>query len=273
MAREEDIILKTAEEAGGVRRACALAAAALDHIAPHVQPGVSTAQLDEVCRAFIAARGARSAALNYAPPGHPPFPGAVCISVNHQVCHGIPSPDKILRDGDILNIDITVIKDGFYGDTGRMFAAGKPPVLARRLARVARECLWRAIEFARPGGRLGDIGAAVQQHAESERFSVVREFCGHGIGRNFHEPPQVLHYGRAKSGAELLPGMIFTIEPMINAGRRDVKVLSDGWTAVTRDRSLSAQWEHTVHITEDGCEVMTLSAQNDSEALPFAADN
>jgi methionyl aminopeptidase len=196
--------------------------------------------------------------LNYAPPGHSPYPASICASLNHQICHGIPN-ERPLKNGDIVNIDVTVIKDGFHGDTSRMFLLGEPSIQARRLCAITFECMWLGIRAARPGGRLGDIGAAIQKHAEQNGYSVVREFCGHGIGRKFHEAPQVLHYGKAGSGEELKPGMIFTIEPMINAGKAAISTLADGWTAVTKDRSLSAQWEHTVLITDNGSEALTLS--------------
>ncbi|MDR1849796.1 MAG: type I methionyl aminopeptidase, partial [Zoogloeaceae bacterium] len=198
------------------------------------------------------------APLNYAPPGHSPYPASICASLNHQICHGIPN-ERPLKNGDIVNIDVTVIKDGFHGDTSRMFLLGEPSIQARRLCAITFECMWLGIRAARPGGRLGDIGAAIQKHAEQNGYSVVREFCGHGIGRKFHEAPQVLHYGKAGSGEELKPGMIFTIEPMINAGKAAISTLADGWTAVTKDRSLSAQWEHTVLITDNGSEALTLS--------------
>jgi methionyl aminopeptidase len=221
---------------------------------------VTTGELDRLCHAYMTdVQGTVPAPLNYAPPGYSPFPKAICTSVNHQVCHGIPG-DKVLKSGDVLNIDVTVIKDGFHGDTSRMFFVGQPSIAARRLVQVTYECMWLGIRAVRPGARLGDIGHAIQRHAEGHGFSVVREFCGHGIGRSFHEDPQVLHYGRPGTGLELVEGMIFTIEPMINAGRREIRDLPDGWTIVTKDRSLSAQWEHTVVVTADGCEVLTVSA-------------
>ena len=201
------------------------------------------------------------APLNYAPPGYTPYPKSICTSINHQVCHGVPG-DKALKKGDIVNLDITVIKNGFHGDTSRMFMVGgeaAASIIARRLTQITYECMWLGIAAVKPGGRLGDIGAVIQKHAEGNGFSVVREFCGHGIGRKFHEEPQVLHYGKAGTGPELKPGMIFTIEPMINAGKAAISELPDGWTIVTKDRSLSAQWEHTVVITETGVEVLTLS--------------
>jgi methionyl aminopeptidase len=199
------------------------------------------------------------APLNYAPPGHRPYTKSICTSVNHQVCHGVPG-DKVLRNGDIVNIDVTVIKDGWHGDTSRMFYVGEPSVQARRLCEITWECMWKGIQQVRPGATLGDIGYAVQRHAEASGYSVVREFCGHGIGRRFHEEPQILHYGRPGQGMKLEPGMTFTVEPMINAGKRDIRQLADGWTIVTADHSLSAQWEHTVLVTADGYEILTVSA-------------
>lgn len=259
MKNGKPIPIKSAEEVKKMRAACKIAAQTLDYIAPSVKPGISTGEIDRLCHEFIAAAGARPAPLHYHPPGHPPFPKSVCTSINNQVCHGIPDFGRALKHGDILNIDVTVIKDGWHGDTGRMFYAGEPSILARRLCDTTLECLWRGIETVRPGGHLNDIGAAIQQHAESRGFSVVREFCGHGLGSEFHEPPQVVHYAQKDGGPVLRENMIFTIEPMINAGKSAIKVLSDGWTAVTRDRSLSAQWEHTVRVSADGSEVLTLS--------------
>lgn len=255
----ETIPIKTDAEIEKMRDAGRLAAAVLDYIAPFVKPGASTGELDRLCHEFIAAHGASPAPLNYAPSGHPPYPKSICTSINHQVCHGIPDFTRLLKDGDILNIDVTVIKTGWHGDSGRMFYAGTPSLLARRLCETARECLWRGIRAVRPGARLNEIGAAVQEHAESRGYSVVRDFCGHGLGGKFHEPPQVMHYAQKTPGPVLRENMTFTIEPMINAGRGAVKVLRDGWTAVTRDRSLSAQWEHTVRVAADGCEVLTVS--------------
>lgn len=255
----ENIPVKTESEIEKMRAAGRLAAEVLDYITPFVRPGASTGELDRLCHEFIAARGAVPAPLNYAPPGHPPYPKSICTSVNHQVCHGIPDFDRALKDGDILNIDITVVKDGWHGDSGRMFYAGTPSVLARRLCETARECLWRGIRAVRPGAPLNNIGAAIQAHADSRGYAVVRDFCGHGLGGKFHEPPQVMHYAQKNAGPVLRENMTFTIEPMINAGRGAVKILRDGWTAVTRDRSLSAQWEHTVRVAADGYEVLTLS--------------
>jgi len=255
------IVIKTPDDIERMRLAGRLAAEVLDFIAPHVRPGVATAELDRLCHDFMVnVQGTTPAPLNYAPPGYRPFPKSICTSVNHQVCHGIPG-DRVLKNGDIVNIDITVIKDGFHGDTSRMFYVGEPSVAARRLCEVTYECMWTGIAQVRPGGFLGDIGHAIQTHAEKHGLSVVREFCGHGIGRRFHEEPQVLHYGKAGTLDRLAPGMIFTVEPMINAGRREIRELADGWTIVTKDHSLSAQWEHTVLVTESGFEVLTVSAQ------------
>jgi len=254
------IVIKTAEDIAGMRVAGRLAAEVLDFIAPHVKPGVTTAELDRLCHDYmVQVQGTTPAPLNYAPPGYRPFPKSVCTSVNHQVCHGIPG-DRVLKNGDIVNIDVTVIKDGYHGDTSRMFYVGEPSIAARRLCEITYECMWLGIQQVRPGAHLGDIGHAIQVHAEKHGYSVVREFCGHGIGRRFHEEPQVLHYGKPGTLDRLVPGMTFTIEPMINAGRRDIKELADGWTIVTKDHSLSAQWEHTVLVTEDGYEVLTVSA-------------
>ena len=249
--------IKTFEEQQKMRVAGRLAASVLDMIGDHVRPGVSTGDLDRICHEFIVGElEAIPAPLNYKG-----FPKSICTSVNHVVCHGIPG-SRVLRNGDIVNIDITVIKDGFHGDTSRMFHVGKPPVIAERLSRVCFEGMWEGIRAIRPGSRLGDIGHAVQTFVEGHRFSVVREYCGHGIGRVFHEDPQVLHFGRPGIGLELVPGMTITVEPMVNAGRRDVKLLADGWTVVTKDHSLSAQWEHTVLVTDTGFEVLTLGAED-----------
>ena len=257
------IVLKTPEEIEKMRVACRLAAEVLDYIAPFVKPGVTTGELDRLCHDYMVdVQQTIPAPLNYAPPGYTPFPKSICTSINHQVCHGIPG-DKALKKGDSLNIDITVIKDGFHGDTSRMFLVGgeaAASIASRRLAQITYECMWLGIAAVKPGGHLGDIGAVIQKHAEGTGYSVVREFCGHGIGRKFHEEPQILHYGKAGTGAEILPGMIFTVEPMINAGKAAISALPDGWTIVTKDRSLSAQWEHTVLVTETGVEVLTLSA-------------
>jgi methionyl aminopeptidase len=249
------VTIKTAAEQDQMRIAGRLAADVLDMIGPHVVPGVTTGELDSICHRHITeTQQAIPAPLNYRG-----FPKSICTSVNHVVCHGIPG-DRSLRDGDIINIDITVIKDGFHGDTSRMFTVGKVNVLAERLIDVCHESMWAGIREIQPGATLGDIGHAVQVRAEAERFSIVREYCGHGIGRIFHEDPQVLHYGTPGTGLELKPGMTFTVEPMINAGKRHTRLLADGWTVVTKDHSLSAQWEHTVLVTETGFEVLTLGA-------------
>ncbi len=254
------VVLKTAEELERMRVAGRLASEVLDFITPHVKAGVTTGKLNDLCHDYmVKVQGTVPAPLNYAPPGYTPFPKSICTSVNHQVCHGVPG-ERVLKAGDILNIDITVIKDGYHGDCSRMFYVGEPSIQARRLVDVTFECMWRGIRMVRPGARLGDIGAAIQALAESQGFSVVREFCGHGIGRRFHEEPQVLHYGKPGTGLPLEPGMTFTIEPMINAGKPGIRELADGWTIVTKDHSLSAQWEHTVAVTESGYEVMTCSA-------------
>jgi methionyl aminopeptidase len=252
--------LKSADDIGRMRVAGRLAGEVLDFIAPHVQPGVTTGELDRLCHDYMVnVQGAIPAPLNYAPPGHLPYPASICTSVNHVVCHGIPG-DKKLKSGDIVNLDITVIKDGFHGDTSRMFCVGTPSIQAKRLVDITYEAMWRGIRAVQPGAHLGDIGSTIQKFAEGHGCSIVREFCGHGIGRQFHEEPQVLHYGRAGTGLKLLPGMTFTIEPMINAGRAGIRSLADGWTIVTADHSLSAQWEHTILVTPEGHEVLTLSA-------------
>ncbi|MBK6864023.1 MAG: type I methionyl aminopeptidase [Ideonella sp.] len=254
------IPLKTAEQIEGMRIAGRLTAEVLDMLTPHVRPGVTTEQLDRLAHDHIVhVQRAIPAPLNYAPAGYAPYPKSICTSINHQVCHGIPN-ERALKNGDIVNIDVTVIKDGWHGDSSRMFVVGEGSIAARRLCTLTYEAMWRGIVKVRPGARLGDIGHAIQTFAEAAGCSVVREFCGHGIGARFHEEPQVLHYGRPGTLEELVPGMTFTIEPMINAGRRDIRETGDGWTIVTRDRSLSAQWEHTVLVTEVGYEVLTVSA-------------
>ena len=259
------IIIKTPQEIEKMRIAGRLAAEVLEMIEPHVVPGITTDELDAICHEYIVnQQQAIPAPLNY----HG-FPKSICTSVNHQVCHGIPG-DKRLKTGDIVNIDITVIKDGFHGDTSKMFLLGKPSIIAQRLCRVAHEAMWKGIELVKPGIHFGDIGNAIQRHAESNHYSVVREYCGHGIGRGFHEEPQVLHYGVKGSGAKLQAGMIFTIEPMINAGKHKVSLLPDGWTVVTKDRKLSAQWEHTILVTEAGYEVLTLRAEESADHPPIA---
>jgi len=237
----------------GMRAAGRLAAECLDMITPHVRPGVTTAELDRLCHDFIVAHGARPAPLNYRG-----YPKSICTSINHVVCHGIPGERRLL-DGDILNIDVTVVLDDWHGDTSRMYVAGTASTRARMLMQITYEAMMRGVAAAKPGATLGDIGHAIQSFVEANRFSVVRDFCGHGIGRTFHAPPNVLHFGRRGEGPELRPGMFFTIEPMVNAGRPEVKVLDDGWTAVTRDRGLSAQFEHMVGITETGVEIFTIS--------------
>ncbi len=253
------VVPKTPEEVAKMRVAGRLGAEVLDFVAPHIRPGMTTDQIDRLCHDYMVnVQHTIPAPLNYAPPGYSPYPKSVCTSVNHVVCHGVPG-DKKLKAGDIVNVDVTVIKDGYHGDTSRMFYVGQPSVQARRLCEITYECMWRGIELVRPGARLGDIGNAIQSHAEGGGYSVVREFCGHGIGRKFHEEPQVLHYGRPDTGLVLEAGMTFTIEPMINAGRPDIRQLADGWTIVTKDHSLSAQWEHTVLVTGHGFEVLTMS--------------
>jgi methionyl aminopeptidase len=254
-AETEPRRIKLHDAAGfeGMRRAGRLAAEVLDFIGPQVMPGVTTGALDRLCHDFIVARGAIPAPLNYKG-----FPKSICTSVNHVVCHGIPG-DKRLVEGDIVNIDVTVILDGWHGDTSRMYTVGEPKRLAARLIDITFEAMWRGIKTVRPGARLGDLGHAIQSYVEAERFSVVRDFCGHGLGRIFHDAPSILHYGERGTGTVLRAGMFFTIEPMVNAGRFEVKILPDGWTAVTRDRSLSAQFEHSIGVTEDGYEVFTLS--------------
>lgn len=247
------VTIKSPQEIEKMRLAGRLAAEVLEMIEPHVKPGVTTDELDRICHDYIVnEQNAIPAPLNY----HG-FPKSICTSVNQQVCHGIPS-EKKLKKGDIINIDITVIKDGFHGDTSKMFLVGEVSPFARRLVDITYQAMWRGIDIVRPGTTLGDIGHAIQQFVESQHFSVVREYCGHGIGRKFHEDPQVLHYGSPGAGMALKEGMTFTIEPMVNAGKRNVKLLPDGWTVVTKDRKLSAQWEHTILCTADGHEVLTL---------------
>jgi len=252
-AEAAQVTIHGPEDFEGMRRAGRLAAEVLDHVTPHVEPGVTTETLDRICHDFIVAHGAVPAPLGYRG-----YPKSICTSINHVVCHGIPG-DRRLREGDVMNIDVTVILDGWYGDTSRMFPVGRIGVKAKNLIDVTYESLMLAIEAVRPGVRLGDIGHVIQRFAEGHRFSVVRDFCGHGLGRVFHAPPSVLHYGRPGDGMVLREGMFFTIEPMINAGRYDVKILGDGWTAVTKDKSLSAQFEHSIGVTADGCEVFTYS--------------
>jgi methionyl aminopeptidase len=266
------VILKSLPEIEKMRISGRLASEVLDYITPYVKPGVTTGELDRLCHDYMVnVQSTIPAPLNYAPPGYTPYPKSICTSVNHQVCHGIPG-DKVLKNGDVVNIDVTVIKDGWHGDTSRMYFVGTPSVAAKRLSEITYECMWLGIAQVRPGARLGDIGQVIQQYAERAGFSVVREFCGHGIGSKFHEDPQIVHYGKSGTGMELKAGMIFTIEPMINAGRREIKELSDGWTIVTKDHSLSAQWEHTVLVTETGFEVLTVSAGTPAPAAIALAD-
>ena len=253
LARNGAIKLYGPEANAGMRVAGRLAAETLDMIVPHMVPGVTTAEIDRLIYQFIADHGGVPATLGYRGYTH-----SSCISINHVVCHGIPS-DKTFKSGDIVNVDVTPIVDGWHGDTSRMYLIGDVPLKAKRLVEVTYECLMLGIEQARPGNHLGDIGHAIQRHAEAHRYGVVRDFCGHGVGQLFHDAPEVVHVGRPGTGPELKPGMIFTIEPMINIGRPDVKLLDDGWTAVTRDRSLSAQFEHSIAITDDGCEIFTAS--------------
>jgi len=254
------ITIKNDTDIEKMRIAGKLASEVLDYITPFVTPGITTGELDKLCHDYMVnVQGTIPAPLNYAPPGHIPYPKSICTSVNQQVCHGVPG-EKILKSGDIVNLDITVIKDGYHGDTSRMFCVGTPSIQAKRLCDITYECMWLGIAQVRPGATLGDIGHVIQKHAESSGYSVVREFCGHGIGKKFHEDPQVLHYGRPGTGLKLQQGMMFTIEPMINAGKRDIRQMGDGWSIVTKDRSLSAQWEHTILVTADGYEVMTVSA-------------
>jgi methionyl aminopeptidase len=256
------ISLKNAEEIAKMRVAGRLAAEVLEMITPYVEAGISTGELDRICHDYIVnVQKAVPAPLNYNG-----FPKSICTSVNHVICHGIPSDGKILKSGDIINIDITVIKDGFHGDTSKMFSVGKAAEHAERLIRVTQECLYLGINMVKPGVTLGDIGHVIQTHAESNHYSIVREYCGHGIGRVFHEDPQVLHYGRPRTGSVIVEGMTFTIEPMLNAGTRFTKLSKkDGWTVTTKDRRLSAQWEHTLAVTRDGCEVLTLRSD---EVIP-----
>ncbi|MGV8844233.1 MAG: type I methionyl aminopeptidase [Pseudomonas sp.] len=254
------VTIKTPEEIAKMRVAGRLAAELLDMIGEFVKPGVTTEELDRICHDYMVnVQHVIPAPLNYKG-----FPKSICTSINHVVCHGIPN-DKPLKNGDVLNIDVTVIKDGYHGDTSKMFMIGQVAEWAERLAQVTQECLYKGIQLVRPGAHLGDIGEVIQKHAEKNGFSVVRDYCGHGIGKVFHEEPQVLHYGRAGTGLELKEGMVFTIEPMINQGRAETRVLGDGWTAITKDRKLSAQWEHTLVVTADGYEVFTL---RDEESLP-----
>ena len=260
------IPIKTAEDIQGMRLAGRLASEVLDMLTPHVKPGITTAEIDRLAHDYmINVQGGVPATLGYGPPGYPPYPASLCTSINEQVCHGIPD-ERVLKNGDIVNLDVTIIKNGWHGDNSRMYIVGETSIAARRLCSVTYDAMWKGIVKVKPGARLGDIGHAIQTFAENQGYSVVREFCGHGVGRKFHEEPQVLHYGRPGTLEELVPGMIFTIEPMINAGKREIKEDRkggkpyDGWTIVTKDRSLSAQWEHTILVTDSGYEVLTLSA-------------
>ncbi|MDP3372292.1 MAG: type I methionyl aminopeptidase [Candidatus Paracaedibacteraceae bacterium] len=253
---DSTIVIHNASDFDGMRKAGRLASQLLDYITPFVKAGITTDEINTLCHAWTIERGAVPAPLGYAPYGHIPFPKSVCTSVNHVVCHGIPS-DKRLVTGDIINIDVTLIVDGWHGDTSRMFSIGKVPLRAEKLINVTYECLMRAIDIVKPGTTLGDIGHVIQSHAEKSGFSVVRDFCGHGLGRSFHSAPSIVHYGKPGEGIALKEGMFFTIEPMINAGKYNIKMLDDGWTAVTRDRSLSAQFEHTLGVTANGVEIFT----------------
>lgn len=253
-------IISDPQDLDKMRAACQTAASILDYLEPHIKAGITTGELDRLCMDYIDnVLHVKSATVGYAPPGYPPFPASICTSINHVICHGIPG-DKKLKNGDILNIDITIIKDGWFGDTSRMFYVGEPSILAKRVVNTTYECMWLGIQQVKPGATLGDIGHVIQKHAESAGFSVVREYCGHGVGRKFHQDPQVLHYGKPGTGMRLEAGMIFTIEPMINTGRREIRTLADQWTVVTRDHSLSAQWEHSILVTDTGYEVLTVSA-------------
>ena len=245
----------------GMREAGRLASEVLDHVTPFVKASVTTGELDRICHDYMVnVQKTVPAPLNYQPPGYPPFPKSICTSVNDVICHGIPG-DRILKDGDVVNLDITVItQTGYFGDTSRMFAIGEPSILAKRLSQVTYECMWLGIAQVKPGCTLGDIGHAIQSHAEGAGYSVVREYCGHGIGQVFHDEPQIVHYGKPGLGERLHEGMTFTIEPMINAGKRDIRTMPDQWTVKTKDRSLSAQWEHTCLVTATGVEVLTYSA-------------
>jgi methionyl aminopeptidase len=256
-----NVTIKTPEDIEKMRVAGRLAAEVLQVVRPHVRPGVSTAELDRICHDHIV-NVQKAIPANV---GYKGFPATVCTSVNNVICHGIPTEAKVLKDGDIINIDVTVIKDGFHGDTSRMYIAGKPSVKAQRLVDVTREAMFQAIRIVRPGTTLGDIGHAIQRYVEAERFSVVREYWGHGIGRVYHEDPQVLHYGLPGTGLRLEKGMTFTIEPMVNEGARHTRLMPDGWTVVTKDRSLSAQWEHTVAVTDNGVEILTRVPGDDND--------
>lgn len=253
------ISIKDEAEIAGMREAGRLASEVLDYLTPHIKVGVTTAEIDRLAHNYMVdVQGTIPAPLNYAPPGHTPFPKSICTSVNQVVCHGIPD-DKPLKKGDVVNVDVTVIKDGWHGDTSRMFSVGEVTPFAQRLSDLTYIAMWKGIDQVKPGATIGDIGQAIQVFAESEGLSIVQEFCGHGIGQQFHEEPQILHYGKAGTGVRLQAGMTFTIEPMINLGKRHIRMKPDGWTVVTKDRSLSAQWEHTILVTPDGYEILTQS--------------
>ena len=256
---KKGLVLLSSRELDKMRRVGKLAANLLNHLEPMVQPGITTKALDEEAARFMKAHGAISATLGYAPPNHPPYTGSVCTSVNEVVCHGIPNSKQILKEGDIINIDVTPILDGYHGDTSRTFLVGNVSAEARKLVDVTREAMMRGIAEVKPGGKIGDIGAAIQEYAEANGFSVVRDMVGHGVGRLFHTEPQVPHYGKRGTGLKLRQGMVFTIEPMLNQGTYNLKFLKDGWTVITKDRKLSAQFEHTVAVTEGGVEILTLA--------------
>jgi methionyl aminopeptidase len=257
-SQHRGIVLLSAREIDKMREVGKLAAQLLDYLEPLVQPGISTKELNDNADRWMKDHGAVSATLGYAPPNHPPYPGSICTSINEVVCHGIPSSKQILKDGDIINIDVTPILDGYHGDTSRMFMVGNPSPTARKLVEVTKEAMMRGIAEVKPGARVGDIGAAIQEYAESNGFSVVRDMVGHGVGRVFHTEPQIPHFGQRGTGVKLRPGMVFTIEPMLNEGTYQLKFLSDRWTVITKDKKLSAQFEHTIAVTEDGYEVLTL---------------
>ncbi|MBK6366923.1 MAG: type I methionyl aminopeptidase [Polaromonas sp.] len=268
MSTNKNITIKSEQDIAAMRIAGRLTSEVLDYLVPFIKPGITTNEIDKLAHDYMVnVQNAIPAPLNYTAGGDVPYPKSICTSVNHQVCHGIPS-DKVLKNGDIVNVDVTVIKDGWHGDSSRMFLVGECSIAAKRLCQITYEAMWKGIQQVKPGARLGDIGAAIQKFAEGHSYSVVREFCGHGIGQGFHEEPQVLHYGKAGTGLELQAGMVFTIEPMINAGKKDIKEGSekDGWSIVTKDRSLSAQWEHTIVVTPTGYEVLTVS--NGTPAVP-----
>ena len=253
------LVLLSARELDKMRRVGKLAASLLHHLEPMVQPGVSTQALNDEAARWMQAHGAVGATLGYAPPGHPPFPGSICTSLNEVVCHGIPNPKQVLKNGDIINIDVTPILDGYHGDTSRTFLVGQVSTTARKLVETTQEAMMRGIAAIKPGARIGDIGAAIQDYAETHGFSVVRDMVGHGVGRQFHTEPQVPHYGKRGRGLKLRSGMIFTVEPMLNEGTYELEFLSDGWTVLTKDKKLSAQFEHTVAVTDEGVEILTLA--------------